>query len=72
MFLLFVGPFESVANFQCGKKHSNELKRTHKWATTLEGEVRKKDKELATTTRELVVTNVELSKKQGEVQSLDG
>ncbi|GFY96822.1 hypothetical protein Acr_11g0011280 [Actinidia rufa] len=47
-----------VVNYQCEKKHLNDLKKAKKKVTVLEGELRKKEDEL-------VVTVDELKKKDG-------
>ncbi|GFY85372.1 hypothetical protein Acr_04g0001100 [Actinidia rufa] len=57
----------SVANFQCKKKRPNELKRVQKQATTLEGEVKEKDEELATTAGELATPMLSYLKSGGDV-----
>lgn len=38
-----------VVNYQCEKKHSNDLKKAQKKVTVLEGELRKREDELVVT-----------------------
>ena len=61
--ILNVSFFRPMANFQLEKKRSDDLKKAQKRATTLEGELKKKGEQLATTAEELARANAKLSKK---------